>query len=287
MMARLALAVLLTVQCTVASPAAVANATPDPTVTPLARAHAHNDYLHARPLLDALAQGFTSVEADVWLVNGALLVAHDLREVRPERTLQALYLDPLRRIVAERGGRVYAGHPEPLLLLIDVKSDAAATYRALHEELGGYEAILTAARGTDVRPGPVQVVISGNRPRELMQTQAIRYAGYDGRLSDLASGGSRSFMPMISDNWTQHFDWMGVGPMPDGERAKLHGIVGTAHRQGQRVRFWATPDAPGPGREAVWMELLRAGVDYINTDDLGGLREFLLRHDPAPSSPHR
>ncbi len=44
--------------------------------TPLARAHAHNDYRHHRPLLDALAHGFTSVEADVFLVDDQLLVAH-------------------------------------------------------------------------------------------------------------------------------------------------------------------------------------------------------------------
>jgi hypothetical protein len=42
---------------------------------PLTRAHAHNDYLHARPLFDALDHGFCSVEADVWLVDGKLLVA--------------------------------------------------------------------------------------------------------------------------------------------------------------------------------------------------------------------
>ena len=40
----------------------------------LPAAHAHNDYLHKRPLLDALAQGFCSVEADIFLVDGALLV---------------------------------------------------------------------------------------------------------------------------------------------------------------------------------------------------------------------
>src|SRR5436190_1820266 len=36
----------------------------------LPNAHAHNDYLHTRPLLDALDQGFCSVEADIHLVNG-------------------------------------------------------------------------------------------------------------------------------------------------------------------------------------------------------------------------
>ena len=45
-------------------------------MTPLTNAHAHNDYEHTRPLFDALDQGFNSVEADVFLVDGKLLVGH-------------------------------------------------------------------------------------------------------------------------------------------------------------------------------------------------------------------
>jgi hypothetical protein len=63
--------------------------------------------------------------------------------------------------------------------------------------------------------------------------------------------------------------------MPADERAELREIVATAHEAGQRVRFWATPDVPGPEREAIWRELLAAGVDHINTDDLAGLETFL------------
>src|SRR2546426_4129702 len=74
---------------------------------PLVRAHAHNDYEHARPLLDALDHGFCSIEADVWLVEGKLLVAHDRNKVKPDRTLQALYLDPMRERVRRNGGGVY------------------------------------------------------------------------------------------------------------------------------------------------------------------------------------
>jgi hypothetical protein len=47
------------------------------------------------------------------------------------------------------------------------------------------------------------------------------------------------------------------------------------------VRFWATPEQP-PQREAVWQELLAAQVDYINTDHLDALEEFLLQNDPNP-----
>ena len=77
---------------------------------------------------------------------------------------------------------------------------------------------------------------------------------------------------------------MGVGPMPEDERRRLREIVTTAHARRQRVRFWATPDS-GPAAEAVWTELMRAGIDHINTDRLDVLRQFLLRADPSPSVP--
>lgn len=73
------------------SPATAATADhPDPRVHPLPQAHAHNDYEHDRPLQDALSHGFSSVEADVWLVDGELLVAHDREDVDPSRTLESL-----------------------------------------------------------------------------------------------------------------------------------------------------------------------------------------------------
>src|SRR5262245_58838696 len=58
-------------------------------------AHAHNDYEHTRPLFDALAHGFVSVEVDIWLQNDKLLVAHTPFAWKDDRTLQSLYLDPL------------------------------------------------------------------------------------------------------------------------------------------------------------------------------------------------
>src|SRR6266404_2613066 len=85
---------------------------------PLVRAHAHNDYEHARPLFDAIDRGFCSIEADVWLVDDQLLVAHDRKQAKLGRTLQALYLDPLRERVRRNGGRVYRHGPE-IVLLID------------------------------------------------------------------------------------------------------------------------------------------------------------------------
>ncbi|NEE48977.1 hypothetical protein G3M55_30805, partial [Streptomyces sp. SID8455] len=86
----------------------------------------------------------------------------------------------------------------------------------------------------------------------------------------------------ISANWTQTFAWLGAGPFPRAERDRLRTLVAAAHREGRRIRFWATPDLPGPEREAVWSELLAAGVDHLNTDDLAGLERFLRARAGAP-----
>jgi hypothetical protein len=238
-------------------------------------AHAHNDYEHDRPLHDALSHGFTSVEADVWLVDGELLVAHDLVDVDPARTLESLYLDPLQDLARGRGRSVYPGWDGSVQLLIDIKSEGEPTYAAIHDELAEHKAIMTSTVHGRVRTGPVTAVISGNRPLETMREQLVRYAYYDGRSGDLGSGLPASLMPLVSDNWTNLFTWQGDGAMPAAERERLHAFVDEAHAAGYRVRFWATPDQPGAAREAMWTELAEAGVDHINTDDLAGLDEFL------------
>jgi hypothetical protein len=253
-------------------------------VRPLEQAHAHNDYEHARPLFDALDHGFTSVEADIWPVNGELWVAHDPEDLRPDRTLQSLYLDPLAELVRANHGRVYQGEPVLFQLLVDIKLDGALTYGLLDSLLRQPEYAFLFSRYVDgkVRAGAVTVVISGDRPRELMAAQRDRLAFYDGRIvdeTDLGPGDDARLVPLVSDNWTRVFSWTGEGPIPPAERTRLHQIVATAHAADQRVRFWATPDAPGPARDAVWSELLAADVDHINTDDLAGLETFLRQRE--------
>ncbi len=243
---------------------------------PLWRAHAHNDYEHPRPLLDALDHRFGSVETDIFLVDGQLLVAHDPEDLDPARTLESLYLDPLAARVRANRGSVHRGHRRALQLLVDIKTEGASTYLELDRRLRRYRHLFTTYAHGRVFPGAVTAVVSGDRAaRAPMEAQRVRRAFYDGRLTDLGGPARSSFVPLISDNWTLNFTWQGVGPFPAAERRKLRGIVRTAHARGQRVRFWATPDLPGPARDALWGELVAADVDHLNTDDLAGLESFL------------
>ena len=240
---------------------------------PLMRAHAHNDYLHPRPLLDALELGFCSVEADIFLIDGQLLVAHDRDKVTPERTLQSLYLDPLYERFRRLGGRVFPAGPT-VTLLIDFKSEADATYVALRKVLQPYRDMLTRFTADTTREGAVTIIVSGNRPYEMLAAESVRWVASDGRLADLDRNPSIHLVPLVSDNWKNHFEWRGEGPVPEADLARLNDTVNLAHQQGRRIRFWAVPDRP-----EAWDVMADYGVDLINTDRLTGLARFLMERD--------
>jgi hypothetical protein len=248
-------------------------------VVPLKQAHAHNDYAHPRPLFDALAQGFCSVEADVFLVGKDLLVGHARWELKPGRTLEKLYLEPLRQRARANGGRVYPGGPT-VFLLIDVKSEAKATYAALDRVLARYADLLSTTRAGKWTPAAVTVVVSGNCDRAAITAQKVRYAAIDGRPPDLDSKAPAHLVPWVSARWGSLFRWDGKGPMPAAERARLRAFTARAHKQGRLVRFWATPEGP-----AVWEELLADGVDLLNTDRLAELSRFLRERSARRPKP--
>lgn len=242
----------------------------------LAGTHAHNDYRQRRPLLDALRRGYVSVEADVWLVDGKLLVGHDATDLEPWRSLRKLYLDPLAQRVEAYGG-VFAGQTEPFQLLIEVKSDADETYAVLDEELRRYQHLLTRYEDGRIVPGAVSVVIAGQCPRATLAKQSLRFAGCDGSLGDVGGDAPASLVPLCSDKLAWRFKWRGQGPMPEHERALLRRLVAQAHEEGRRVRFWGVPTGPPRVRLAIWRELNAAGVDYLGADRLGTLTYFLRR----------
>jgi hypothetical protein len=253
------------------APRAEVSAPPDGPTVLLTRGFAHNDEQHARPLLDALAYGFCSIEADVYLVDGALLVAHDRWAVDAKRSLEALYLKPLWERFQANGGSIY---PEPagVMLLIDVKNDGAESYRALDALLAAYDPMLTHFTKDGTTPGALTVIISGERAQDVILASSPRRAGIDGRLADLDGPLNANEMPLVSDNWSLVFGWRGGGSMPADQAARLAEYIAKAHAKGMRIRFWSTPQT-----EDVWGYLYDAGVDLLHADDLAGLAAMLAK----------
>lgn len=236
--------------------------------TALPRAHAHNDYYHDRPLLDALDHGFCSVEADVFLVDGKLLVGHYPWELKPERTLQALYLDPLLQRTKTNRGWVFQAE-QTITLLVDIKAEGEATYLALRNLLKPYREMLSQVQEGTYHRRAVEIVLSGDRPLQMVADQAERYVFLDGRLKEMSGTSDPKLVPLISENWSNHFSWRGQRPILPDEQEKLRRLIRQVHGQGCRLRFWATPEVPD-----FWRVLAEEGVDLIGTDHLGKLQKF-------------
>jgi hypothetical protein len=255
------------------------NAAREEQLPPLIHTHAHNDYEHQRPLFDALDHGFASVEADIHLVDGQLLVAHSRSQVKPERTLQSLYLNPLRARARKLGGRIYPNGDPTFYLLIDTKTGANETWPVLRKVLQDYPDLLTKFDGAEVTPKAVTVVLTGNRPRQLLPQEPVRLAGLDGEMPDLDKPNPNGIFLWISDDWRQFFKWTGQGPIPADEKARLLEIVAKAHERKMKVRFWDSPESVN-----FWRELRSDGVDLLNADDLAGLEKF-LRQEAGSAAP--
>ena len=84
--------------------------------------------MQARPLDEALDNGFTSVEVDVFPVKGKLLVSHNERDINPEKTIESMYLNKLSARAKAYKGAIYPGSKTTFWVLVDVKKKGAEAY---------------------------------------------------------------------------------------------------------------------------------------------------------------
>ncbi|HZY38666.1 MAG TPA: phosphatidylinositol-specific phospholipase C/glycerophosphodiester phosphodiesterase family protein [Mucilaginibacter sp.] len=243
-----------------------------PQSVPLPNAFAHNDYLHPHPLFDALANGYTNIEADIFLKGGRLVVAHIDPFFKKNHTLESLYLKPLAERIAANNGQVYRGYAAPIILMIDVKSGANDTYRALKVLLEKYRPMFSSYNHGRVMGGTITVVLSGHKPFDMIKEEDSRLAFIDEDLRKTYQDTTAvDVYKMASCKYSKLLDWKGDGPLPADQRQKLCAFVAMAHKYGKKVRLWASPE-----NDRVWAELLKCGVDLINTDKLAQLKNFLL-----------
>ncbi len=247
---------------------------------PLPNGFAHNDYFHKHPLFDALDNGFTNIEADLFLKHNRLIVAHVFPYFKGKRTLETLYFKPLSDRVAANCGKVYLNYNSPVILMIDIKSDAAGTYQALKPLLEKYSWMLTGLENGKMVYRAVTVVLSGHKPYGIIENEQNRYAFIDEDLRKVPRDSTyNNVFSMASCKYSKLLRWEGKGLMPNAEKNKLCAFVAMAHRMGEKVRLWASPD-----KKVVWDELLSCGVDMINTDHLVALRKYLNTNNASSST---
>jgi len=232
--------------------------------------HSHNDYKQNIPLLRAYYAGMGSIEADVFLKEGQLFVAHELKEIKPGATLVKEYLEPLYKLYKQNGNHPYADPKLKLQLVIDVKEDYQHVLPQLLKELKPFQDMVNKP----TNPDAVSIVISGDMPVPEKFKDYPEIISFDGRPTTVYTDEQLERVAMISDELTHYTVWNGKGTPTKTDELKLKAVIDAAHKKNKPFRFWATQDSPN-----TWVELEKFGVDWINTDAPEKLRDFYLRKD--------
>lgn len=227
----------------------------------VANAHAHNDYEHNIPFVQAYALGFGSIEADVILENDSLYVGHNHNDIftRP-LFFERAYIKPLYAAVQSRKDTA-----RKVILLIDLKTEALATLDKVIKIIEKYP-LLT-------KTNAVQFVITGNQPSPSAFDKYPSYIFFDGNINNPGHIGQLSRIGMFSDNFAKYSRWKGNGDIPAAEKKALTAVIENVHALHKKIRFWGCPD-----NMHVWQVFMDMQVDYLNTDHIDQLAGFLKQH---------
>lgn len=227
----------------------------------IANAHAHNDYAHNIPFVQAYALGFGSIEADVILENDSLYVGHNHNDIftRP-LFFERDYIKPLYAAVQSRKDTA-----RKVVLLIDLKTEALATLDKVIKIIEKYP-LLT-------KTNAVHFVITGNQPSASAFDTYPSYIFFDGNINDPGHIRQLSRIGMFSDNFAKYSRWKGNGDIPATEKKALTAVIESVHALHKKIRFWGCPD-----NMHVWQVFMDMQVDYLNTDRIDQLASFLKQH---------
>ncbi|MCM1176917.1 MAG: alkaline phosphatase [Bacteroides sp.] len=219
--------------------------------------HSHNDYTRVAPFYEAYSQKASSIEADVFLKGGRLLVGHELEDLSPEMSFDRMYFQPIVSLFKINGGRAWKDSDGILQLMVEIKSETAPAMKVLVAMLKKYPEVFNP----DVNPNAVRVVITGNVPSPADFSRYPDYISFDGIIDEEYTPEQLERVALFSTNFRAYSTWNGKGAILPAEREELMKVIDYAHGCGRPIRFWNAPEGT-----TVYYTFLNMGIDYLNTD---------------------
>lgn len=213
--------------------------------------HSHNDYMRTVPFYQAYAQGVYSIEADVFLKDGILLIGHDEEKLSAEDTFEGLYVLPIVNQFLKKGMK------EPLQLMVELKSPAKPTLDAVVSILKKYSYVFD----NTINDAAVKVVITGNLPEKSKFTSYPDFITFDGDVNEKYTETQLKKVALFSADFKNYSAWNGKGLLLPTEEKALEQVINYAHEHHKPIRFWNAPEGV-----TVYYTFYNMGVDYINTD---------------------
>jgi hypothetical protein len=226
--------------------------------------HAHNDYQKPEPLTNALRNKVFSIEADVYLINDTLRVAHDKNGLTTAPSLNALYLQPVVNLFLKYKSHISNDSGYAPLLMIDIKENGKAVLDKLVKELSAHRSVFDRS----VNPQAMQVVVSGDRGTLSSWIDYSDIILFDGRPNEVYDSVALQKCAFISDSYFNY------SSPADSIDIRLQQLIQKVHGMNKLLRLWAIPE-----NAESWKHLHRLCIDIINTDKVAGCRKYFSSPD--------
>ncbi|GAA5906659.1 hypothetical protein JCM6882_008087 [Rhodosporidiobolus microsporus] len=241
-------------------------------------------------LQQALKEGTTWVAADIYLVDGELLVAPKPEQLEPGKTFSNCFVEPLLRIFQGSAIPVGTAHRRrssvfahisphsPFQLVVRLHTPPSITFPYLVdalEPLHDASLLTTYCPNAEVTsPALVTVVSSSAHGAEMVPLEdlasapGVRFVYRDADIGafdsdEQAQQWSQEVTPVAAGNLLEATGWDGQSAIVEEQRERIAAQVERAHKRGIKVRYEGLPQFPVHVGENVKHTLHTLGVDYL------------------------
>ena len=227
--------------------------------------NSHNDYNQAVPFYQAYSQKVQSIEIDLFLKDGLLIVGHDFENLKEYDTFDRLYVEPVKSLFVINGGRAWKDSNNRLQFLVEIKSDSHTTMQKLVDTFAANQEVFDMK----INPYAVKIVVTGNIPPQEDFVKYPEYICFDGDINKEYTVEQLKRVSMFSEDFSNFSHWNGKGSLIAKEQDAIERVIAKSHSLGKPIRFWNAPEGM-----TAYYTFYNLGIDYINTDKPEACVEF-------------
>ncbi|GAA5854503.1 hypothetical protein JCM8547_004866 [Rhodosporidiobolus lusitaniae] len=241
-------------------------------------------------LRQQLKDGSTWVGADIWLVDGELLVGPHQEALDPSRAFSSVFVEPILEVFQNSVVPVGTAHRRrssvfahislqtPFQLILRLHTAPSITFPYVADALQPLHdaSLLTTycPNACNTTPALITVVSSSANGAEMVPLEDLtsvvgpRFVYRDADISALEDDEQleqldNEITPVAAGRLKEATGWDGQSTLTEEQRERIKRQVERAHKKQIKVRYEGLPQFPVHVRENVKTTLLGLGVDYL------------------------
>lgn len=221
--------------------------------------HSQNDYNQSAPFYKAWSQKANSLDVNVFLHKGKLIVGNDCSKLDENETFEQFYLIPIQQMFKINNGRLWKDSENSMQIFVKFQSDPEASICVLDSLINIYRNCFDSR----INKFAAEIVITGNKPDKESFCNINDIFSFDGDIDILYDNNQLERIALFSDDFKKYSYWNGKGSLISADLEKINSTILKAHKSGKPIRFWNAPEGI-----TAYYTFYNLGVDYFSTEHI-------------------